>query len=367
MYFIYRAGDFSKSVTLKNNDGRINTICRFDELYYHCDPIPTFLVIHPNIKKEELLFKIKDFKGKDIDGAWSVSQGGKTFSTIVSLSNVIGFSQSTDVRMTGERNIAKVTVRCFSCRAPYGYNVEFLINGVSEDSLTLNYETGKCTHQLGECNPEVCSCNLSGNEFSRSFSLKNTSTTTNISCDMMFVDRITLTRFSKCATLIYDGTEFHKQELNDETKDSMISLLDVEQSFIVVHSPAVQFDVVFIYFDIDIERKWVTRVVDMLEKEHKIDCRLIVLDLSLDRQNENSFNFIKKNTKVVVTFSKKSGRTLPAIRYIEDISELVVVMVEKCSIPIVRKNMKCIDATKEEEMWMKQLIYAIHYKTDVKT
>lgn len=87
MYFIYRAGDFSKSVTLKNNDGRINTICRFDELYYHCDPIPTFLVIHPNIKKEELLFKIKDFKGKDIDGAWSVSQGGKTFSTIVSLSN----------------------------------------------------------------------------------------------------------------------------------------------------------------------------------------------------------------------------------------------------------------------------------------
>lgn len=107
--------------------------------------------------------------------------------------------------MTGQIDIFKVTVTCFACRAPHGYNAEFLINGISEDSLTLNYETGKCTHQLGECRPGICSCSPSGNEFCRSFALKDTKTPVNFSCDMMFVDRITELRFSKYATVFYDG------------------------------------------------------------------------------------------------------------------------------------------------------------------
>lgn len=119
----------------------------------------------------------------------------------------LGLSQSTLVHMTGHTYNSKVTVRCYACRAPYGYNVEILINSRSEDSLTLNYETGKCTHQLGECHPEVCSCSPSGNEFFRSFDLKDVTRTANFSCDMIFVDKTTLTtsRFSKYATIFYDG------------------------------------------------------------------------------------------------------------------------------------------------------------------
>lgn len=87
IYFIFRTSDFSESVTLKDNDGNIQTICSFEESFYHCYPIPTSLVINPNIIKNEIKFLIKDFRSMDMDGTWSISQGDKTFNTNVSLSN----------------------------------------------------------------------------------------------------------------------------------------------------------------------------------------------------------------------------------------------------------------------------------------
>lgn len=117
-----------------------------------------------------------------------------------------GFRKSTNIHMTGEIESSKVTVSCFSCRQPYGYNVEFLLNGISEDSITLNYETGKCTHKLGECSSAVCSCSPYGNEYSLSFYMKDASKAVDFSCDMMFVDTIASSRFSKNATVTYDGT-----------------------------------------------------------------------------------------------------------------------------------------------------------------
>lgn len=99
MYLIYRTEDFSNSITLKDNYGNVKTICSFEHSSYHCYPIPTFVVINPNIKKEEIIFTIEDFKRMDVDGTWSVSQGSKTFNTIVSISNgnvlrIINFSLS---------------------------------------------------------------------------------------------------------------------------------------------------------------------------------------------------------------------------------------------------------------------------------
>lgn len=87
MYFIFRTDDFSESVTLQDNDGKVKTICSFVEKYYNCYPMPTSLVINLNIKKNEIIFIIKDFRSVVMDGIWSVSQGGKTFRTNVSLSN----------------------------------------------------------------------------------------------------------------------------------------------------------------------------------------------------------------------------------------------------------------------------------------
>ncbi|VDI00318.1 Hypothetical predicted protein [Mytilus galloprovincialis] len=123
-----------------------------------------------------------------------------------------GFIDSTDIYMTGEIDISKVTLGCYSCRPPHGYNVEFLVNGRSEDSLTLNYETGKCTHRIGECKPDLCSCSPSGNEFLRSFYSQETNKTATFSCNMVFVDVIADSRFSKYKTLFYDGTEIHPMD-----------------------------------------------------------------------------------------------------------------------------------------------------------
>lgn len=514
MYFTYRTGDFSKSVTFKDSGGNVKTICSFEQSSYYCQPIPTFIVIKPNIKKREIIFTIEDYKSMDLDGTWSVSQGGNTFSTIVSLSN--GISQSTDVHMTGQIDIFKVTVRCFACRAPHGYNAEFLINGISEDSITLNYETGKCTHQLGECRPGICSCSRSGNEFSRSFALRDAKTPVNFSCDMMFVDRITSLRFSKYATVFYDGTEIHyeepitdierssnehpdknntKKENDDmdfkgtlvgivtsvvtvliiavvvlvlyqksrrkknthstqDADDMVVDLLEhgetehaclnisqtcvnvqsiqeelnpqmniqleacvtgnenthsdkivqtsddelfrpvnnqvqecrkenekthadktvqtAEEEHIIDHSiskqrqtsPERPYDVVFINCDVDIERKWVERVVEMLEDTYDLVCGFKGRDFL---EMDYSFQFIQKHTPVVVTFSEMSCRMQPEIRRMENIDRLVAVMVEECSPPIFSFNMKCVDATLEEEQWVKQLLTALHYQKYVET
>ncbi|CAC5360201.1 unnamed protein product [Mytilus coruscus] len=532
---IYRTDDFIKPVTLKDNNGN-KTRCSFEKTSYHCHHIPMFGVINPNINKKEIKFTIEDVKSKDVEGTWYISQGGKTFSTTVSLTN--GFIRSTDIYITGEVNISKVTVRCFACRAPYGKNAEFLINDRSEDSLTLNSTTGKCTHQAGECNPEICSCSLSGNEFSRSFYLKNSSQTVNFSCDMMFVDRIATSWFSKYATLLYDGTDVHSKETKTNKKNSsdnskktkdyaekdftvpligdfvlvivfitvVVVIVVYKKSrtkhkdvTLVLHrmeeakplcssitqscrdlqslkadelapqlnnpgekyvfgkestqakeivqksddqvapplnnqvdeyvvgnyrtqanetvqtsedqlapqmnnqdeesviendrtqanetvqtseeelyidryiskqrsnSPTRPFDVIFINFDVNVERQWVERVVGMLEEKYDLVCGLIGRDFLCGIQMDNSFHFIKKHTPVVVTFSEMSCIMKPVIRLFENIDKLVVVMVEECSPPIFGINMRCVDATMDEENWIKQLFTALEYQKYVET
>lgn len=131
------------------------------------------------------------------------------------------------------------------------------------------------------------------------------------------------------------------------------------------NSPARSFDAIFINFDVDVERKWVERVVNMLEEEYHLKCGVIGRDFLFGLQMVNSFRFIPKGTPVVVTFSKKSGKMHTAIKVFEDIEKLVVVMVEKCSLQVVRTNMKCVDATLDEKMWLRQLLKALDCKTDV--
>lgn len=53
------------------------------------------------------------------------------------------------------------------------------------------------------------------------------------------------------------------------------------------------------------------------------------------------------------------------IRLIENIDKLVAVMVEVCSPPIFSINMKCVDATLDEEQWLKQLITALNIKKEM--
>lgn len=134
--------------------------------------------------------------------------------------------------------------------------------------------------------------------------------------------------------------------------------------FIELHT-AVTFDVAFIDFEIEVEQKWVNRVADMLNKKYKTTCGQFGRDFLLE--HENSLFCVDKNTTFVVALSEKSELVSKEIRIIENMKKLVVVMVEECIVPIVRKNMKCIDATKDENIWFGQLSTVLNYRTDVKT
>lgn len=129
-------------------------------------------------------------------------------------------------------------------------------------------------------------------------------------------------------------------------------------------SPERPYDVLFINCDVDIERKWVERVVEMLEDNYDLVCGFKGRDFL---EMDYSFQFIQKHTPVVVTFSEMSCRMQPEIRRIENIDRLVAVMVEECSPTIFSFNMKCVDATLEEEQWVKQLLTALHYQKYVET
>ncbi|VDI54733.1 Hypothetical predicted protein, partial [Mytilus galloprovincialis] len=115
---------------------------------------------------------IKEYKDtKYINEEWTCSQSGTLWKTVVSTSG--GTSEDTNIRLSGILSLSlhSVTLRCFSCREPYGNNADFMKDDKSEDSVYYNSITNKCTHIMGECQPETCSCSQSGNEFMRNFSV----------------------------------------------------------------------------------------------------------------------------------------------------------------------------------------------------
>lgn len=123
-----------------------------------------------------------------------------------SLSGIIAATEilvsGTLLRSSNEN--AKHVLNCFSCREPEGNNVEVLVNGRTEDSITYSYNTDKCTHHKGACSPEECSCKA--NEFTRSFPIYTKGVVISYSCDMLFTDPFTDAKFSVLSTVVYNGT-----------------------------------------------------------------------------------------------------------------------------------------------------------------
>lgn len=103
-----------------------------------------------------------------------------------------------------EKGKPKVKIKCFSCREPDGNNVEFLENNRSVDSLTFRHDTKTCMHQRGECHPIDCSC--SRTEFILTFHYDTQKKGSNYSCDMLFTDSFSHEKYSKVATVVFNGT-----------------------------------------------------------------------------------------------------------------------------------------------------------------
>lgn len=95
----------------------------------------------------------------------------------------------------------KHAIKCFSCREPDGDNVEFLVNGRTEDSITYKHDTGDCTHHNGECHPDECSCNA--NMFQHAFHLELKNNSLLYTCEMLFTDSFTNAVFSKHISILF--------------------------------------------------------------------------------------------------------------------------------------------------------------------
>lgn len=101
-----------------------------------------------------------------------------------------------------------------------------------------------------------------------------------------------------------------------------------------------------------VESKWVSRVAEVLERQFGLLCGIPLIDI-------DSFKCVSETTKVVITFSEKSARLPDAWKLAEFLPPVVIVMVEECSIPIQLTNMKCVDATQDIQIWLKQLMIAL--------
>ncbi|VDI15385.1 Hypothetical predicted protein, partial [Mytilus galloprovincialis] len=128
-----------------------------------------------------------------------------------------GIIDSTDISLYGElmNNDAerKVKLKCVSCRAPRRNHAEFLINGSSDTSIVYNKIDGKCIHNNVDCDPHVCSC--TGNEFIHTFPVTS-SYSTDYTCDMIFNDNDKESKFSKNATLYFNGKDFLGKDSSTE-------------------------------------------------------------------------------------------------------------------------------------------------------
>ncbi|CAG2200168.1 unnamed protein product [Mytilus edulis] len=107
-----------------------------------------------------------------------------------------------------EKDNPRTIISCFSCREPYGYNVEFLKDKRSEDSLTFSNDTDTCTHGKGKCPPNECNCTR--NMFYTCFSVQHREEWVDIFLRFLFTDSYTHAKILTTASLFSDGKEFYQ-------------------------------------------------------------------------------------------------------------------------------------------------------------
>lgn len=116
------------------------------------------------------------------------------------------------------------------------------------------------------------------------------------------------------------------------------------------------FDVLFLNCDTQSEKNWVLKARDVLENNHSLHCGCA----EIGDDNEDYFKNTSEVTKIIMTFTEQSSKRKPAILSVNDL--VVAVMVEECSIPIQHGQMKCVDATKDDNEWLDQLLTALNLR-----
>lgn len=99
------------------------------------------------------------------------------------------------------RNRSLLKLTCSTCWTPVGNSVEFFVNEVFEDNVR---QSGRhCYHKERRCNPEKCTCSITGNSFTLLHEANYSNS--NISCEMKFYDNLIPMWSIHRATLFHDG------------------------------------------------------------------------------------------------------------------------------------------------------------------
>ncbi|CAC5386900.1 unnamed protein product [Mytilus coruscus] len=198
----------SRSISLVDNHGQDVARCALNESSGECSSLN---FVEPIIRENLVAFYIDRNLKTDINGNWYCLQQNNTFMADVLTSEDL--TASTIVNLFGkiveDGDVQRLLLTCSSCRIPKGKHVEFHINNSSEEVITFNNETGKCTSLHGECTPNKCNCSSSGNTFSLFLLFRKQMTTNaNFSCEMKFEDKAKSVVFLKVPTLSFNGKEF---------------------------------------------------------------------------------------------------------------------------------------------------------------
>ncbi|CAC5378543.1 unnamed protein product [Mytilus coruscus] len=242
---ICRVINLTEPVYILDNYGNIRANCSFEELQHTCLSSNKDDEITANVTTKEIIFMVYRSHIWNQSEIWNCLQGTHMVKTEVSI--LKGIIDGTNVYLSGEKTSSRqgtmLKMKCFSCRTPRGNYAEFLVNFQSEDSVTYNSATNTCTHHKGNCTQYDCSCSTTGNLFTWSYFTDKFNGGMHISCAMSYIDSNNNARFSKLATVYFDGEYFMNNGTTTIIKRPPDKDHDKEQEVLIHHKDSTEVNI----------------------------------------------------------------------------------------------------------------------------
>ncbi|CAC5378537.1 unnamed protein product [Mytilus coruscus] len=213
---ICRIQNSESVVSFKDGLGQEQAKCVFKDDALRCVPVNKFGNIMFHSRTKEISLTLPAIHKDLIDGQWTCSQGEHEFKTNVTLEK--GIISATDIILSATVEKSDIKLTCFSCREPLENHVEFMADFRTIDEVFYSQAHNQCMHSGVLCQPDLCSCSVSGNEFSMIWHNINNRSGIHFSCEMNYSDRKLSSRFSKMATIFFNGKEFYTNKTRTTIK-----------------------------------------------------------------------------------------------------------------------------------------------------
>ncbi|XP_052065143.1 uncharacterized protein LOC127704944 isoform X2 [Mytilus californianus] len=213
---ICRIQNSESAVSFKDGLGQEQAKCVFKDDALRCVPVNKIGNIMFHSRTKEISLTLPAIHKDLIDGQWTCSQGEHEFKTNVTLEK--GIISATDIILSANVDKSDIKLTCFSCREPLENHVEFMADFRTIDEVFYSQAHNQCMHSGVLCQPGLCSCSASGNEFSMIWHNINNRSGIHFSCEMNYSDRKLSSKFSKMATIFFNGKDFYTNKTKTTIK-----------------------------------------------------------------------------------------------------------------------------------------------------